>query len=167
MYKELIGSNGSNEENPDEDNNLDDDVLKNEDAEATCMPTDWTFSGFISFALWGPIMPDDANEVYRAQSFWAADGPPSLSTTNGSAIKRKKVMGRVALRKQEQNEDNSSRSHASVHDKRGLTTNQVLIMASMNQQQNFASMAFESKILDKESKTLDLQSKHIGKKGCS
>jgi hypothetical protein len=66
-----------------------DDVEVDDDPEGDKMPEDWTFPGFISFALLGPIVPP-CMLPYRSEIMMPTL-PPTIpgNTTNGRAVMRK------------------------------------------------------------------------------
>jgi hypothetical protein len=37
------------------------------------MKDSWMFQGFIAFALWGPILPDDMDDMWKAEAFMESD----------------------------------------------------------------------------------------------
>ena len=95
MYKELVcttvvdgkgsddeGSTASADGNPTP-------AANNNNSE---MKEDWFFPGYISFALWGPIMPDDAGSQYKAEAFFSGED------TNNCNKQQAKAAGRAKLR---------------------------------------------------------------------
>lgn len=37
------------------------------------MKDTWMFSGFLAFALWGPVLPDDMDNTYQAEAFMMSE----------------------------------------------------------------------------------------------
>jgi hypothetical protein len=66
MYKEL---GGGVMDIGDEENSTN---SSNEVVEGS-MKDSWMFPGFIAFALWGPIIPDDMNSCHKAEAFFISD----------------------------------------------------------------------------------------------
>lgn len=107
MFKELSTSiidvdddddNGSSD-GINEKSNTEDDEKGSADKNDNRMKENWIFPGFIAFALWGPIRPNDMDDCYRAEIFF-----PQEET-------RKKGGGRNATRgKPKKDETPSSQS---------------------------------------------------------
>ncbi|MFM8622632.1 MAG: hypothetical protein ACKOB3_04560, partial [Holophagaceae bacterium] len=110
MFKMLKG--GDSAETVDD---VDDDPAEPEEdeepdksTEAPHMKEDYTFPGFIAFALWGPIIPDGADPSFKAEAFWCSDHDTHSGAAGGTK-KRDKSGGRDALRKKKWEEEASAR----------------------------------------------------------
>jgi len=129
MCKELKGEKNDTKEEEEEengDNSVDSDEPKDD------MPSSHFFPGHLAFVLWGPIMPPGQDEDCKCHVFF---------TTEQS--KEKKKDGRKAVRNEQAEEDNFTRSSAAASEGRGLANKEHLFAASVAQQSSFQAM-FES-----------------------
>jgi hypothetical protein len=112
------------------------------DSAANDMKDNWFFPGYIAFALWGPIMPEDMDECYKAQEFFETD--------NGKKLKNN---GQLAILKEEENEMLVARTNAPpVSEGRGLSNKDFLFFASIAQQSSSAAMVQSNKNIDRQLK---------------
>ena len=75
MFKDLGGANVSIDDD-DEEDGTNGSIVNGDDSPV--MRDSWTFHGYIAFALWGPIMPDDVDSIHKAVAF----GASQTKTTN-------------------------------------------------------------------------------------
>ena len=73
-------------------------------------PDTYFFPGYLAFAIWGPIMPPGFDEDYKAHVFFAVE-----------QSKEKKKDGRNSIRKEQAEEEATSRSGMSASEGRGLS----------------------------------------------
>lgn len=138
-------------EKDDVDKEKDDDCsssaksVEGSEVEADCvannMNDNWFFPEYIAFALWGPMMPDDMDECHKALAFFESD--------NGNKVKSS---GRLAIRKEEVNEQSVARTHASVSEGRGLSNKDLLFFASIAQQSSSTAMVLSNRNIDRQLK---------------
>lgn len=156
MYLELKQNMGGEEEDTAGNTSIDDDDdeaeggNKDDDAgSADVMPDNWYFPGFIAFALWGAIMPEDMDDDYRAKAFLLSDDP-----------KKSKADGRAAIRKEQKDENSSGTKTTSDKHARSMfnaspitspdggNSNQQLFAASIAQQTMWTNAFKEGKRVD-------------------
>jgi len=149
MYNDLNAN--VDKEKDDVDKEKDDDCssstksVEGSEVDADCvvnnMKDNWFFPGYIAFALWGPMMPEDMDECHKAQAFFESD--------NGKKVKSS---GRLAIRKEEENEQSVARTHASVSEGRGLSNKDFLFFASIAQQSSSTAMVQSNRNIDRQLK---------------
>ena len=102
MYKELVCTTGLDEctgkKGNADDGSTASDHGNNPPATDSNMKDDWFFPGFISFALWGPITPDDSGLEYKAEAFFSGDDIGGNNGGGGNDNKSRKAAGRAKLR---------------------------------------------------------------------
>lgn len=92
----------------------------------------FTFNGFIAWALWGHIVPEDMDDDYKAISFWTDD---EVRPDN------KKKMGRVSSRAQAAEESNRGRVTAPSSEGRGMSNRDALLERQLEFSERLASTA--------------------------
>jgi hypothetical protein len=68
MFKEL-GGNATDADEEDETNSS----SQNGNADGDQMKDSWMYLGFIAFALWRPVLPDDMEIEWQAEAFMESD----------------------------------------------------------------------------------------------
>ena len=99
----------------------------NDDDDEEEMPSKWYWPGFLSFVLYGPIIPDDMDDTYKAITFMTSD----------SDRKKRSELGRAIARKKRADDAARERELAPTTDGRGLNNNQQLYLASIAQQSSW------------------------------
>jgi hypothetical protein len=88
------------------------------------MKDNWIFPGYIAFALWGPIMPDDMDTIYKANAFMVSD-------SSGGKVGRRQTKSQGIIIPDTKPLRSSSFSNASV---KGTNQSDYLVAASIAQQ---------------------------------
>jgi hypothetical protein len=134
MYEELKKDGNEKED----DESTSDAVADSAD---NGMKETWSFPGFIAFALWGPIIPEEMDECHKAEAFWTAD-----------MLQKGKTDGRAAIRNEEEIAESVARSKAPISEARGISNKDFLFAASIAQQSSNASMINNNKSIDRRLK---------------
>ena len=109
------------------------------------MKESWFFPGFLSFALWGPIVPDGMDEIHKAEAFFPAD----------KKEKDERNSGRKAARDIKKVEDTSRSLSSSIRKSPPTCTSlsagpnsQYLLAASIAQQKWMSNMIDVNKTIE-------------------
>ena len=108
------------------------------------MKESWFFHGFLSFALWGPIVPDGMDEIHKAEAFFPAD----------KKEKYERNSGRKAARDIKNVEDASRSLSSSIRKSPPITSlsagpsSQYLLAASIAQQKWTSNMMDVNKTIE-------------------
>jgi hypothetical protein len=128
MYKDF--QNSGNDNDDEEDVSVSSGAAgADADSASNEKPDTWFFTGFMSFALWGPLMPDDMDDAHKSDAFFISDLQKQ---------KKSKSDGRSSIRKEEENAASVARSNASFSEGRGLSNKDYLMAASIAQQSSTA-----------------------------
>ena len=103
----------------------------------TEMKDQWFFPGYIAFALWGPIMPENMDRCYQACAFLAPDG-------NEKKHRHKIKRERKSI------ETNGSNSISTVTMTGDVSISDYLFAASIAQQSSMATNAITEKQIDRK-----------------
>jgi len=144
MYKELKGDKSDKdvEEEADDVDETESNSASEGDGKDD-MPDNYFSPGYLTFAIWGPIMPPGFDKDYKAHTFFAVE-----------QSKEKKKDGRNSIRKEQAEEEAKSRSGMSASEGRGLSNKDQLFATSIAQQSSFACVLQASR--DKESRVFFL-----------
>lgn len=85
MFKELGGSTTDADE--------EDENSQNENADGDQMKDSWMFSGFIAFALWGPVLPANMEIEWQAEAFMESDNTKRRHNNRKSSGEKKLLVG--------------------------------------------------------------------------
>lgn len=143
MYKELRNNALDVDDEDDVSDRVDDvypsDVTgKKDNSNDTEMKDQWFFPGYISFALWGPIMPEDMDRCYQASALLSSDGNDEKKCSPKIKKEKKSI------------ERNGSNSIASLSMTREVSRSDYLFAASIAQQSSMATSVRAEKKIDRK-----------------
>ncbi|KAG7348058.1 hypothetical protein IV203_016763 [Nitzschia inconspicua] len=145
-------SNAEEEESDDEE---EEDVVAEEVKQR---PKNWLWTGFIAFAIFGPILPADQDKKHQLKIFFTLDGGKDDQRSKG---------GSSSVRKKNQEDDNKKRKVAPMSHRDHMTEQQTNMMravvaqqvANMHYQRNVGAAHQEIEIAHNICKTASVRNK--------
>lgn len=141
MFKELSNATIDIEDDEEEDISStgggDDGKVSTDENEKNVMKDSWMFPGYISFALWGPIIPNGMNVCHKAEAFLCSDDTKKDESSSGrKSIRRDQKKKEIDL-----SSGNNSTSHSvTMSDSQEVPSAHYLLAATIAQQSSNAKI---------------------------